>query len=116
MSPRLINSFPEIMGVFGREDVLGKLNEHLSNALAAIDDADGEKAKASVTMEITFRRDGDRVGIAPVIKSKLPEERGFSGTTAWLVDGKISLQHPSQIDMFSGPRDAVERQRDRDAG
>ncbi|MBY6239847.1 hypothetical protein [Methylosinus sp. Sm6] len=109
---RLIDSYPEIMGIFGREDVNGKLNELLREALEAIEDAPGDKAKASVTLDIAFARDGDRVTIVPAVKSKLPPQAGFRGTTCWLVEGKISLQHPSQIDMFSGPREVAPRTRD----
>lgn len=109
---RLVDSYPEIMGIFGREDVNGRLNELLREALAAIEDAPGDKAKATVTLDITFARDGDRVTVVPSTKSKLPPRAGFRGTTAWLVEGKISLQHPSQIDMFAGPREVPNRTRD----
>jgi hypothetical protein len=109
---RLIDSYPEIMSVFGREDVNGKLNEYLREALEALEDAPGDKAKATVTLEMNFTRDGDKISIVPSVKSKLPPAPGFRGTTCWLVDGKISVQHPSQLDMFTGPREVAPRTRD----
>ncbi|VTZ24052.1 hypothetical protein MPC1_16100002 [Methylocella tundrae] len=57
--------------------------------------------------------DSGRLEIKPSIKSKLPEEKAFSGTPFWTHEGALSVQHPSQIDMFAGPRVT---ERDRDAG
>ena len=48
------------------------------------------------------------------VKSKLPEDKAFSETPFWTLDGGLSVQHPSQTDMFAGPRDAAERPRNQE--
>ena len=116
MSPRPIRRFTEMLSILSRGKFEEKLDEHMNNALQTLEALPGEKGVATLTVTITFNYESGRLDIKPVVKSKLPEEKGFSGTPFWSYEGGLSVQHPSQFDMFAGPRDAAERVRDRDAG
>lgn len=116
MTTKPIRSFTELVGVLSRGKFAGKVNEHLTHALSTLDDLpDGQgKATLTVTLEIAYQ-DG-QMSIKPAVKSKLPEEKGFGATTFWSQDGGFSVTHPSQSDMFAGPREARAADDARDAG
>lgn len=114
MSPRPIRSFVDMLALLSRGRFIEKLDEHLNTALETLEAIPSEKGSATITLAVTLNYDSGRIDIKPAVKSKLPEEKAFSGTPFWAVDGALSVQHPSQIDMFAGPRDAEMRQRDRD--
>ena len=117
--PRLIRDFTTLVGLCAR----GRLTERLDAKVAALAEAlhahPDDTATGSITLTLTFARAAERVTIKPKVLIKLPEEKGVGETTLFDVEGGFSLQHPSQLDMFSGPRDATpspaKRDRDRDA-
>jgi len=78
-------------------DSLKKLNEHAGNRPKS-------KAKGKVTLTIEMEVEQGGVNITGDIVAKLPKmPRG--STYFWVLpDGALSLEHPQQIDMFSGPR------------
>ena len=80
-------------------------------ALDALPDGKG-KVTLTVTLDIAFQE--GRVDVKPSVKSKLPEEKSFGATPFWSMEGGFSVQHPSQSDMFAGPRSA-DRDRERDS-
>lgn len=112
MSVRAIRRFVDMLGLLNRGRFVEKLDEHLNSALETLEALPGEKGKATITCVIDINFESGRLDIRPSVKSKLPEEKAFSETPFWAFEGGLSVQHPSQMDMF-GPRDADERQRDR---
>ncbi|CAN7319501.1 hypothetical protein LJR009_001628 [Bosea sp. LjRoot9] len=113
MSNRPIRSFVEMLGLLNRGRFVEKCDEHLAKAMAELEALPAEKGSATITVAITLNFESGRLDIKPAIKSKLPEEKGFNGTPFWAVDGALSVQHPSQSDMFL--RDSAD-QRERDFG
>jgi hypothetical protein len=113
---RPIRTFAETVALLNRGRFAEKLDEHLTAAIATLEALPGEKGVAQIAVTLTIAYDAGRLDIKPAVKSKLPEEKAFSGTPFWSYEGGLSVQHPSQLDMFAGPRDAADLRRDRDAG
>ncbi len=111
MSPRPIRRFSEMLGLLSRGRFEEKCDEHLTHAIETLEALPGEKGAATLTVTITLNFESGRLDVKPAVKSKLPEDKGFSGTPFWTYEGGLSVQHPSQIDMF-GPRAAEPRDRD----
>jgi hypothetical protein len=111
MSARPIRRFVDMLGLLNRGRFVEKLDEHLSEALSTLEALPSEKGSATLTVQVIVTYESGRLDIKPSVKSKLPEEKAFSGTPFWAVDGALSVQHPSQTDMFV--RDAGDsRERD----
>lgn len=108
MTSRCIRSFTETLGFLNRGRFSEKCDEHLQRAIEELQNSTAEKGVATVTVTLTIAYDQERIEVKPSIKSKLPEEKGFTGTPFWALDGGLSVQHPSQADMF-GPRDVTPR-------
>lgn len=100
MSNRPIRRFTDMLGLLNRGRFVEKCDEHLAKAMAELEALPNEKGSATITVQITVNFESGRLDIKPTIKSKLPEEKGFNGTPFWAVDGALSVQHPSQTDMF----------------
>lgn len=105
----IIRSFEQMLGLLSRGAFVKRCDDHLQEALSTL--ASLPAGKGSVTMTITLKVNYDqgRVDVQPAVKSKLPEA-SFAGTPFWEHEGSLSVQHPSQIDMFGGPRSAEERE------
>lgn len=114
MSARTIHRFADMLGLLNRGRFIEKVDEHLVAAIEALEALPGEKGKAKLTIEVDIIFESGRVDIKPSVKSKLPEDKAFSETPFWTLDGGLSVQHPSQSDMFAGPRDAAERPRNQE--
>lgn len=115
MSSKPIRNFSEMVNILNRGRFTEKLDEHLTKACETLEALPGESGKATLTVAITLVYESGRYEIRPSVKTKLPEEKAFAGTTFFALEGGLSLQHPSQSDMFAGPRDVSDRLRDRDA-
>lgn len=100
MSNRPIRRFVDMLGLLNRGRFVEKLDDKLAEAMAELENVPGEKGSATITLTITINSEGGRIDIKPTVKSKLPEEKGFNSTPFWAVDGALSVQHPSQTDMF----------------
>lgn len=107
-TPRAIRRFSEMLGLLSRGKFEEKCDEHLTHAIETLENLPGEKGTATLTLTITLNFEAGRLDVKPSIKSKLPEDKGFNGTPFWTYEGGLSVQHPSQFDMF-GPRDAGAR-------
>lgn len=114
MSARPIRSFTEMLGLLSKGRFSERLDEELAEAITSLENLPNEKGSATITMTLKLSFQSGRLDIKPEVKAKLPEEKSFADTPFWTLDGALSVQHPSQIDMFAGPRDAGERVRDRD--
>ena len=101
MSPRPIRRFSEMLGLLNRGKFEEKIDEHLASAIQTLEALPTEKGTAKITVEITLNFESGRLDIKPAVKSKLPEEKAFSGTPFWTIDNALSVQHPNQTDMFT---------------
>ncbi len=106
---RIVRSFTQALGLLNRGKFSEKLDAELGRALEALEQHPEEKAKATLTVTLELTKLGDKVDIKPTCKLKPPEEKGLHSTTFWPLEGGLSVQHPSQTDMFAGPRDASAR-------
>lgn len=106
MNIKPIRSFTDTIATLNRGKFVEKCDEELARAIQALEDLPGEKGgKATLTITVELAYNGDRIDVKPTVKTKLPEARAFTGTTFWTYEGGLSVQHPSQHDMFAGPRD-----------
>jgi len=100
---RVIRSYTETLGLLSRGDFSRRLDEELSKVLDALETMTADSGKASIAVKIDFKYELGRIDINPTFKVTLPEHDRFMKTPFWIVDGALSVQHPSQADMF-GPR------------
>lgn len=114
MNSILLRRFTDVLDLLSRGRFVERCDEHLQDAIARLESLPSEKGSASITVELKINFDSGRVDIVPSVKSKLPEGKAFSATALWTHDGALSVQHPSQVDMFAGPEDAEDRQRRRE--
>ncbi len=105
-SKLIVRRFSAMLDMLCRGRFVEKCDEHLEDALRALEAQPEGKGIVTLTVTIRIAADSGRVEITPAIKSKLPEEKSFAGTPFWTKDGGLSVQHPSQFDMFSGPQRA----------
>ncbi len=104
---RTIRDFLTVLKVFPRDSLVERLDAKMRELLEALDASHDEKAKGSLTLTVTFQRLGDRKDIHAAVKLALPPEAAVPPTTLFTVEDGLSLEHPRQSDMFSGPRDAA---------
>ncbi|WGD31241.1 hypothetical protein AncyloWKF20_05300 [Ancylobacter sp. WKF20] len=111
MSARVIRSVFQALGLSNKGRFEEKVNAEMQRLIEALEQHPEEKAKGTLTLTVDFTKLGDRIDMKPSVKAKLPEEKGFTSTPFWVVDGGLSVQHPSQADMFGGPSEVGERRR-----
>ena len=106
---RIIRKFTEMVGLLSRGDFAKHLDGQLTEALDALEQCPADKCKAEITVKISLDYELGRIDIKAESKVKLPETVRFMKTPFWGVDGALSVEHPSQIDMFPrGVRDEPE--------
>ena len=109
MTPtRIIKSLFQALGLLNRGRFEVKCDTVLTEALDALAEHPDEKCEATITIEVKLTKLGDRIDIKPSVKTKLPAEKGFPSTAFWPLADGLSVQHPSQTDMF-GPQPVPER-------
>ncbi len=101
---RPIRKLDKILGLLNRGKFMDRCDEKLAEAIATLENLPDEKGEATLTIELKVKYQGGRVDLVPTAKLKLPAEKGFNATPFWTADGGLSVEHPSQTDMF--PRDA----------
>ena len=107
---RPMRRLTDVLPLLSRGRFVEKCDEHMAHALETLAALPEGKGVAQITITLSIAYDTERVEIKPTVKSKLPEEKGFSGTPFWTVDNGISTQHPSQFDL-PGLREVPERTR-----
>lgn len=109
MAKRLIRSFNDALTINSRGRFRDKVDAELLRVIEALEAHPDDRAKAQLTVVFDMTYLNGRLDIKPSVRAKLPEDKGFPATPFWIVDGALSLEHPSQTDMFDGPRDAESR-------
>lgn len=112
--PRLVRRFTEIVSLIDRGKLESSANEALREALETLENQPGEKGKATITLSLEITLNKGMVQIKPKLTAKLPEGELFSPLVVWTHDGALSLQHPSQLDIFA-PKVAGEKPTDKAA-
>lgn len=112
MSTKPIRRLTDLVEVLNRGRFAEKCDEHLTHAMEALEGLPDQRGTATITVTLTVAFQEGRIDVKPTVKSKLPEEKGFGATPFWSLNGGFSVQHPSQDDMFAGPRDADSRARE----
>jgi hypothetical protein len=102
---RTIRNFSEMLGLLSRGRFNERLDQELTEAIQVLSNLPNEKGKATISLTIELSYQGGRLDIKPTVKSKLPEGQAFADTPFWTFENGLSVQHPSQIDIFDGPRD-----------
>ncbi len=110
MSTPLIRRFTAMLELLNRGRFIEKCDSDLEEALIALQALPNEKGVVTINLTIQLLYENGRLEVKPSIKSKLPEGKAFSGTPFWTHEGALSVQHPSQIDLFAGPREMPERE------
>ena len=110
---RVLRTFREMLGLLSRGDFSRHLDEKLNEAIVALEECPADKCKAEITVKITLDYELGRIDVKGEAKSKLPETAKFMKTPFWSIDGQLSVEHPSQIDMFN-PRAVARREEDED--
>lgn len=103
---RVIRDYRTVIELVARGRLVERLDEQIRDVLEALEASDDEKAKASLTVTLSFQRMADRTDVHGACKVVLPPDLPLPSLTLFNVEGGLSLQHPSQLDMFAGPRDA----------
>lgn len=106
MTARPIRKFTEMLGLLSRGRFEERLNEELAAAIEALQQQPNERGTATISLAVTLKYQNGRLDITPNVKAKLPEGQGFADTPFWTHEGALSVQHPSQIDMWQ-PREAT---------
>lgn len=103
MSVRLIRRFTEMLGLVD-PGFVPQCDDAVREVVEQLMDLPSEKGKATITITLEFEYEKGLFNVMPAVKTKLPEGKRFGRTPFWGHEGALSTQHPSQIDMFAGPR------------
>lgn len=114
MSSHVIYRMFQALSLSNKGRVEDKINAEMKRLIDALEEHPEEKAKGTLTITVDFVKIGERIDMKPSVKAKLPDEKGFTSTPFWIVEGGLSVQHPSQSDMFAGPREVGDRARNRE--
>lgn len=106
-SSPLIRRFTDMLGLLAKGRFALKCDEHLAEALEHLSSLPGGQGTATINLTVTLAFQEGMLNVTPRVTSKLPEGKAFGATPFWEHDGALSVQHPSQMDMFV--RDASAR-------
>lgn len=99
-----------VIGLLENGELSQRLTTELVDTLIALEEHTGNrpkvKAKGSVTLKLNIEVVDGTVTIEAETSSKRPKPVHGSSFFWLLDDGSLSTQHPRQIDMFGGPREA----------
>ncbi len=106
---RVIRDFRTVLDIVARGRLTEKADSQLVSLLEAMEASLDETAKGQLQVTLSFQRIGEKIDISGAVKMTPPPEKKLPPSTLFVVEGGLSVQHPSQTDMFSGPRDAADR-------
>lgn len=105
---KIINESTVLLGVLEQgelnTDLSAKLKEVISNLYGLSSESPKTKFKGEVTLKMKFEIHNDMVSVTNEITTKTPKVPR-RGDVFWATEeGALSTEHPSQRDMFGGPR------------
>jgi hypothetical protein len=99
-----------IIGALEGGDAAAELSREITETLAALKEQTGSrpkaKAKGKVILTLEIEVEAGAATITADIVSKRPKPVRGSSFYWVLDDGSLSTEHPQQMNMFGGPRDA----------
>lgn len=99
-----------ILGALEGGEAAAELSREITDTLAALKELTGGrpkvKVKGKVTLTLNLEVEGGTATITADITSKRPRPVRGSSFYWVLDDGSLSTEHPQQINMFGGPREA----------
>jgi hypothetical protein len=98
----ILNTIDEIMGHMERGDFGKDAVVAFREVLTALHEQDG--GAGAVTLKFKFKGKGQMVSIATSIDTTIPKRERKTSTAFITADGRLSLQHPDQVDMFADRR------------
>ena len=101
----ILQTTDEILGQLERGELARDYAVAVQEVLAALSELGG--GKGSVSLKLTFDAKGEMVMITSSLTSSVPKKPRKSSNFFVTGDGRLSLQHPDQIDIFTR-RTAVE--------
>jgi hypothetical protein len=107
---RLIHSVTEWLKLYSRGAFEVALNEALRNALQTLSEIPSEKGKATIVVKLELNYQKGMLQLTPSMQVKLPEAQAFGPEVAWVHEGALSMQHPTQIDLEDSIREVSSRQ------
>ena len=102
MSMRKIRDATEIIARLEGGDLAADLSKEIETAIVALTEHAGDRnvARGSLTLTLSFEIAHGKAEITADIKSKLPKRLRRTSFFFATDDGALSLEHPSQHDMF----------------
>lgn len=101
---QLLRSFCTMLGLVSRGELATALDKEMELVINTLDALPNGVGKAKITIEVEFIAELGRMDVKANFKTKLPETKVFMKTPFWSIEGSLSVQHPSQVDLFAGPR------------
>lgn len=95
----ILSTTDEIIGALERGDLSKDFSQAIRNVLAALVDQDGGKGGVALKLKISAK--GEMVSIKADIVETLPPKERRSSNFFVTGDGRLSLQHPDQVEMFA---------------
>lgn len=103
----ILKSTEEIIGALERGDFAKDFNAEFHKLLQALAELDAGSGSVSLKLKVTSK--GEMVSIKSTIDTTLPKKERRSSNFFITGDGRLSLQHPDQVDMgFDRRRDAID--------
>lgn len=100
---RIIHKYTETVALLSRGEFALSLDRKIREIIEAFEAMNADSGKAQLDVKLEFKFELGRIDIAGSSKIKLPETERFMKTPFWISEGALSVEHPSQADMF-GPR------------
>lgn len=100
----------QIVGLIDDGDLSEEFSTELRRVIAAVKERAGPKGKAngSITLKLSIKAEGGIVTIDGDVAAKAPKPKRGASMFWALDDGRISTEHPQQMNMF--PRDVSARE------
>ena len=98
----ILKSAEEILGAMERGDLAKDFATAVNTVLAAL--AELGEGKGKVTLSLEFACKDEFVQVKGDIVEKLPKRKRKTSNFFMAGDGRLSLQHPNQVEMFGGGR------------
>ena len=102
----ILKSTEEIIGSLERGQFAQDFNAEFHKVLQAV--ADQDSGTGTVTLKLKITGKDDLVSIASSITTKLPEKPRRTTNLFLTGDGRLSTQHPDQVNMDFRRRDAID--------
>lgn len=95
----ILQTTDEILGHLERGDLAKDFAAAVREVCTALTEV--EAGKGQVSLKLNFSTKGEMVSIKADLSTSLPKRERKTSSAFITADGKLSLQHPNQIEMFS---------------